>query len=75
VLPYELEAANQKGQGAKLFGDLLGLGGSLALNKGLSGTQTFSTTLGDVVGAPKVATSVYPTAPSSGLNLFGRRIF
>jgi hypothetical protein len=75
VLPYELEAANQKGQGAKLFGDLLGLGGSLALSKGLSGTQTFSSTLGDVVGAPKVGASVFPPAPSSGLNLFGRRIF
>lgn len=37
ITPLELEAANGAGNGAKLFGDILGLGGSLALNKGLSG--------------------------------------
>jgi hypothetical protein len=37
VLPFELEAANSAGNGAKMFGDILGLGGSLALGKGLSG--------------------------------------
>ena len=37
IVPLELEAANEKGAGARLFGDLLGLGGGLALNKGLSG--------------------------------------
>lgn len=36
VLPFELEAANSAGNGAKLFGDILGLGGSLAVGKGLS---------------------------------------
>lgn len=37
VTPYELEAANQKGNGLKLFGDVLNLGGSLATAAGLSG--------------------------------------
>jgi hypothetical protein len=37
VLPLELEAANQKGGGWKLFGDLAGGFGGLALNSGLTG--------------------------------------
>jgi hypothetical protein len=37
VLPFELEAANGKGKTAQLFGDVLGLGGSLAVGAGLSG--------------------------------------
>lgn len=37
ILPLELEAANSKGEGARMFGDILGLGGSLALNKGIGG--------------------------------------
>ncbi len=36
VLPYELDAANSAGDGLKTFGDLLGLGGSISLGKGLS---------------------------------------
>lgn len=37
VLPYELDAAAQKGAGAKMLGDLLGGAGSLATKAGLSG--------------------------------------
>ena len=37
IVPLELEAANSAGNGARLFGDILNLGGSLALNKGLGG--------------------------------------
>lgn len=37
VVPYELEEANKAGDGLKLFGDLLGLGGSFALSGGLGG--------------------------------------
>lgn len=37
VLPYELEAANSAGNGLKMFGDILGLGGGLAVNSGLGG--------------------------------------
>jgi len=39
IVPLELEAANEAGAGARLFGDLLGMGGSLALNSGLSKTK------------------------------------
>lgn len=37
VLPLELEEASQAGNKFKLFGDILGLGGSIAVGKGLSG--------------------------------------
>jgi hypothetical protein len=37
VLPYELEAANSKGNGMKMFGDLLGAGGQIAMGMGLRG--------------------------------------
>jgi len=37
VLPYELEAANNKGAGLKLFGDLLGGVGSVATSAGMMG--------------------------------------
>jgi len=37
VLPLELEAANGKGAGARLFGDLLGMGGSMAMMGGMGG--------------------------------------
>lgn len=37
VLPFELEAANGSAGGLQTFADVLGLGGSLAIGKGLSG--------------------------------------
>ena len=37
VVPFELEGANSAGDGMKMFGDILGLGGSVSLGKGLSG--------------------------------------
>lgn len=40
VLPYELEAANSKGSGMKLFGDLLGMAGNVTTAAGLSGAIT-----------------------------------
>lgn len=36
VLPYELDAAMSAGDGAKTFGDILGLGGSVAMGAGLT---------------------------------------
>ncbi|TGT76140.1 MULTISPECIES: hypothetical protein [unclassified Mesorhizobium] len=36
VVPYELDSAGHAGDGLKLFGDVLGLGGTIALGKGLS---------------------------------------
>lgn len=41
VLPYELDQASQAGAGMKLFGDLLGGGGSIATGAGLSGKGIF----------------------------------
>jgi hypothetical protein len=37
IVPLELEAANSAGAGARMFGDILNIGGSLALNKGMGG--------------------------------------
>ena len=37
ITPLELEAANSAGAGARMFGDILGAAGSLALNGGLKG--------------------------------------
>lgn len=39
VLPYELEAANGKGQGMKTFGDILGGLGKIGVGAGLSGAS------------------------------------
>lgn len=37
IVPLELEAANSAGNGMKLFGDILGMGGSIMMNGGLNG--------------------------------------
>lgn len=39
VVPYELEAANQKGAGLRFLGDILGGVGGLATNAGLGGSS------------------------------------
>lgn len=39
IVPLELEVANGAGNGARLFGDILNLGGSFALNKGMTGSK------------------------------------
>lgn len=41
VLPYELDAAGEKGDGLKLLGDLLGGAGSIGTSAGLSGGSLF----------------------------------
>jgi len=50
IVPLELEEANKAGNGLKLFGDILGLGGGLAVSKGLSAGH---------------ATNFYPKAPTA----------
>ncbi|MFY7925562.1 MAG: hypothetical protein ACOVN5_07110 [Aquidulcibacter sp.] len=52
VLSYELDEANQKGAGLRLFGDLLSAGAGIATNAGLSQPAPFkaNTTLGGVLG-------------------------
>jgi hypothetical protein len=37
IVPYELEAANEAGNGMKMLGDVLGLGGGIATSAGLGG--------------------------------------
>jgi hypothetical protein len=60
VLPYDLEAAANKGAGLRTFADLAGGAGSLALGAGLSGK-----TLGDVTGIfSKGAKGVVPGVTS-----------
>ena len=71
VVPLELEAANQKGQGAKLFGDLLGLGGSLALSKGLGGSMVGGTP--SVSASSTFAAPVTPVTRAPLYNLYGAR--
>ncbi|AAK89566.1 hypothetical protein EN41_19905 [Agrobacterium tumefaciens] len=62
VTAYELDAANQKGNGLKLFGDVLsGLGG-IGVNAGLSRPKYTKTTLGEHLGYTLPA-SYFPEAP------------
>lgn len=55
VLPLELEAANQAGNGFKLFADLAGLGGSVVTGAGLSKGNAFPS-------APSAPGNAYPWA-------------
>lgn len=41
IVPLELEAASQKGRGARVLGDLLGGVGGIAVNAGLTGGRLF----------------------------------
>ena len=72
VLPLELDAAQSAGAGYNTLGDVLGLGGSLAINKGLSGTRATSTTLGNYLGYSPTSAATFPAAPKKSLySLFG----
>lgn len=67
VLPFELEEANQKGQGLQLFADILGGLGGLAVSKGLSTAAPFkaNTSLGGFLGGTSVNPGVTtPMAPA-----------
>jgi hypothetical protein len=78
VLPFELDEASQKGNGLKLFGDILGGLGSVATGAGLSGGGIFG--IGAKSAAPAVsgaARAVTPAAGASGTlrlsSLYGGR--
>lgn len=73
VTPLELEAANQKGSGMRLFGDVLGLGGSLALNKGLGGSFVGSTPTVASAAPTTFSAPVTPVTRGSLFNLYGAR--
>lgn len=66
IVPYELEAANTKGNALRLFGDVMGGAGSLATTAGLSKAKTYKTTLGDYLGYQN-PTEVFPSAPRYGV--------
>jgi hypothetical protein len=72
VLGYELDNANNAGNGLKLFGDLASGFGGIALNSGISG-GTLSGLFGRGAGVPKVGSVVpVPTArPANPYNLYG----
>lgn len=70
VTPLELDAASQKGQGLRFFGDLLGGAGSLATNYGLTRGAAKSTGASPAVSpiprARPGSPTLYPTS-----NIFG----
>ncbi len=57
VLPHELEAANSKGSGMKMLGDVLGGIGKVGLSAGLSGASPF--------GGPAITNFTATGAPSA----------
>lgn len=63
VVPYELDTANHAGDGLKLFGDVLGLGGTVALGKGLS--------TGNLNKFPKAPAAVASSDPWAGMRTTG----
>lgn len=69
VLPFELEAANNSQQGLQLFGDILGLGGTVATGAGISG-KTFGDILGTGINLPATA-PVPPPRPMNAYSIFG----
>jgi hypothetical protein len=73
VVPLELEAANQKGQGLKMFGDLLGLGGSIGLSKGLGGSYVGSTPTVSASAPTLFKAPVTPVSRAPLYNLYGAR--
>lgn len=73
AIPLELEAANQKGSGMRLFGDVLGLGGSLALNKGLGGSFVGSSPTVSAAAPTTFSAPVTPVTRGSLFNLYGAR--
>lgn len=74
VLPYELEAANEKGAGLRLFGDVMGGLGGVSTMAGLSGAMPFGLG-GDALSRNLVKAGVpgvRAVGPVGGLrNLFG----
>lgn len=66
IIPLELEQANQAGAGLNMLGDILGLGGSFAVSKGLGGSMA------PTVSAGARATAGTGAKASGLLNLYGR---
>lgn len=63
ILPLELEAASQQGQGLRLLGDILGGVGGIGLNMGLTGGAAAATAAAPLVSSPRPRprpASIYP---------------
>lgn len=77
VVPYELDAANSAGDGLKLFGDVLGLGGTIALGKGLSagsggsGITNYAARTAFPAAPAVPAGAIAARAPSNLYSLYG----
>lgn len=71
VLPFELEAANNEGGTAKLFGDILGLGGSVALGAGVSGSDIGSKLFGGGTKLPGFAPVPPPRPMANAFSIYG----
>jgi hypothetical protein len=72
VLASELEAANAAGDGFRMFGDVLGLGGTLLTGKGLQGSLTGAGAAGNIVNktANKALTSGVSRSPVGLFQLY-----
>lgn len=70
VLPLELEAANQKGNGLRMFGDIVGGLGGLSLNAGLGG-KSLGGLFGGAGGAAPTVASTAATAAASPVLSYG----
>lgn len=66
ILPSELEAANSKGDGMKMLGDVLNLGGKVAMGAGLAGKGPAA--FGDLFGSGGPSAGALHTARSTGLS-------
>lgn len=62
VMPYELDAANKRGAGLKLFGDILGGLGGVATVAGLGGGNLFGLGSSGPMNIVPAAAKVTPTA-------------
>lgn len=72
VLPYELDAAASAGQGAKTFGDILGLAGTAATGYGVSRGAGGPTKLPGATD-PSPLGSIYTPTPASAWGGLGGR--
>lgn len=71
VVPYELDEASHAGDSAKMFGDILNLGGGLAMNSGLSGGSLFG---GAAPAGNIVSTGVRKIDPWAGMRAAPRSV-
>jgi len=72
VLPYELEAANQKGAGMKMFGDILGGLGSIGMSAGLGAKPVAAAGSLPSMARPTAVAPLTLNQPNAALPTFAR---